>query len=402
MIPVSGNFIEVGFCHKGGSGHYVTVFIFLFILNVAVEDLEKFCTLGHKKRKTLADIIAVAEIFELAAENVVVAAFCVFNSFEISFKLCFFGEGNSVDSGKHFVFFASAPVSAGGGSEFESFDGRDVHKVRSCAKFAEIALFIERKCFAFSSVLINELEFIRLVFHDLFCFFRAHGAFVEFKTGFDDLCHLVFDFFEVINGERFFNVEVIIESVIDSRTDGEFCTGEKMKNSLGHDMGSGVPESFFTIRIVEGEDFNFAVFFDGCTKVTAFAVDFCRTGNSCKSGADALGNLIGGDAVFVFFNVATKGYFNHKFTSCFCGAIKKASPQKLRGEATSSTVPPLFTENLFRTQSSALTRRQRCVRKKLACTRSGDGLSHFSTGGLSESCRPLWEEKLFRFPHQRI
>ena len=270
----------------------------------------------------------------------------------------------------------------------------------ACAKFGEVTLFIEGKSFAFACVLVNKLEFIGLVFHDLFCFLNAHGELVEFKAGFDDFSHFVLNFFEIVNGERLFNVEVIVKSVIDGGADGEFCVREKMENSLCHNMGSGVPESFFAVRIVKSEDLYFTVFFDRGTKVAAFAVDFCSACNSCKAGADALGNLIGGDAVFEFMNVATKGYFNHKFTSCFfAGQNKKASPQKIKGRSFEAPrFHPCLRKIFSALKSSALTRRATVCSPKGLHTLRGWYSANFNRRSFRILTPSLGRKNRFGFP----
>ena len=79
-------------------------------------------------------------------------------------------------------------------------------------------------------------------------------------------------------------------------------------------------------------------------------------------------------------------------------------PKKLRGEALSSTVPPLFTENLFRAQKFRLNAAGNGVFAKVKMLAHAPGMvfGEFQQAFFQNSDALSGKKKSLRFPHQRI
>ena len=89
----------------------------------------------------------------------------------------------------------------------------------------------------------------------------------------------------------FSRIDVVVESVLDSRTDTEFHSGIKFLQSFGKEVSRTVPESVFAFGIVPFEQFEFGVVTDGARQIPFVAVDRRRKDFAGKTGAYGFGNL---------------------------------------------------------------------------------------------------------------
>ena len=71
MIPVTGNAVQVAFCHQRSLGQQIAAFLF-HILNPTLQQLDYTCTFRQQDRQTLADIINSSEVFQITAQFVMV------------------------------------------------------------------------------------------------------------------------------------------------------------------------------------------------------------------------------------------------------------------------------------------------------------------------------------------
>ena len=136
-------------------------------------------------------------------------------------------------------------------------------------------------------------------FELLYCICGSKLKLFKLDIFLDDLLHFGFDLFEILGRERLFDIEIVIESVVDSRSDSELYFGEESFYSLSHDMGSGVAECLFTVLIGECQHLEGSVLVKLCAEVADLAVQFYGTGGLIESHADSLYGISGGNAVFV-------------------------------------------------------------------------------------------------------
>ena len=119
-----------------------------------------------------------------------------------------------------------------------------------------------------------------------------------------DLHHLFFQLVENFRRESHITVDIVEETVLDSRTDGQKGLGIKTHDRLSQHMGRAVPIGVLAVRIVEGQDGQVRVLIDRSTEIDGLAVDLCRAGGFGQSGTDASCDLDGRDAGGEFPNVA--------------------------------------------------------------------------------------------------
>ena len=144
-------------------------------------------------------------------------------------------------------------------------------------------------------MLLTELDLVGL-FHFLELCNSVSGRELElFKSQvlLDYLLHLSLYLLQFFGSEGLFEVEVVVESVVDSRTNSQLSTGVESLYSLSEDVGSGMPEGLFAVECIEGADLKLAVAVDDSADVLYFAVYLYAAGSLVKTHSYALDDLCG-------------------------------------------------------------------------------------------------------------
>ena len=76
---------------------------------------------------------------------------------------------------------------------------------------------------------------------------------------FDDFLHAFFDTLQVFGGEGFRDVEVVVEPVVDGRTDAQLRAWEFLLHCLREHVGAGVADHGTSFRSVGGDGQEFCV-----------------------------------------------------------------------------------------------------------------------------------------------
>ena len=76
---------------------------------------------------------------------------------------------------------------------------------------------------------------------------------------FDDFLHAFFDTLQIFGGEGFRDVEVVVEPIVDGRTDAEFRAREFLLHCLREHVGAGVADHGASFRGVGGDGQEFCV-----------------------------------------------------------------------------------------------------------------------------------------------
>jgi hypothetical protein len=103
---------------------------------------------------------------------------------------------------------------------------------------------------------LDDLALVRLVGEQIQRIGRRHLVADERLIGLDDLGHLGLDRGEVVVAERLAagQFEVVVEPVLDRRTDGELRSLEQLRDRLRHDMRRRVPQHMAAFVAVCGDD----------------------------------------------------------------------------------------------------------------------------------------------------
>ena len=169
-------------------------------------------------------------------------------------QICFFCKCSSVNTGQHFIFLISSPVSSGGGDQFHRFERLGTHQMRTGTKVDIFALLIERNLGVFRKIL-DQFHFVRLFafFHKFNCFIAGKSKSFQLCSLFYDLFHLFFDLVKRLAVKRF-HIKIIIETVLDRRSDRTFRMRIQTFDRLCQHMGCGVAVSCLSGITVKGQN----------------------------------------------------------------------------------------------------------------------------------------------------
>ncbi|MCY1545797.1 hypothetical protein D9M68_817560 [compost metagenome] len=146
-----------------------------------------------------------------------------FHKGSIFFQFFIGREGNAVNTGQHFIFLITAPVSTCDISQFYRFNESGVRDVWSATQIGKATLCIERNAAIFQTV--DQFQFVRILFFgevsDCIRFRYFFTAVTVFLTG--QLFHFLLDLLQVfIRDFLIAQIDIIIETSFDRRTDSEF------------------------------------------------------------------------------------------------------------------------------------------------------------------------------------
>ena len=115
-------------------------------------------------------------------------------------------------------------------------------------------------------------------------------------VAFDDLAHLGFDLFEVVEAEGLVPGEVVIEAVLDGRADGHLGAGEQLLHRLGQHVGGVVADGLQDLGVLPREDLEGAAGVQRPLQVQQLAVQLHQHGLLLQGLGDARGDLATGHA----------------------------------------------------------------------------------------------------------
>ena len=239
VIPVTGSFPQ---CAREDDGrlHFHIPFAGVDLPPVIDEDIFQHHALGQEERESLA-LVHHRKDAEFSAQFGMVALFRLFKHGKVGVHLFFFSKRRAVDTGEHLVLFVAAPVRTRDAGEFERFDLARGRQMRPAAKIGKIALFIERDLLAFGQVFDErDLILFRILRHQFDGVRTGQREPLDGQIALDDLFHFRLDLGKVLRGNRRFEVDIVIEPVVDGRADSEFARGEDRLYRLREHVRGGV------------------------------------------------------------------------------------------------------------------------------------------------------------------
>ena len=83
------------------------------------------------------------------------------------------------------------------------------------------------------------------------------GHFFSYEgfVGLDDFLHFLLDAFEIGRPDRFIEVDIIIEAILDRRAIHEFRLRPEGADSFGHNVSTAMPHYMKTLRVFAGNNF---------------------------------------------------------------------------------------------------------------------------------------------------
>ena len=181
------------------------------------------------------DVVKGVEV-ELAPELAVVALLRLLEPPQMLVELLLREPRGAVDALEHRVALVAPPVGAGGREELEVLHVRGRGHVRPAAEVDEVALPVERDARRRDPFEDLHLERLTALAEEADRFLTRHLLPLERIRGLRDLPHDLFDLHEVFRCERLGFREVVVEAVLDRRTDRDAHGREQTLHRLSHDV----------------------------------------------------------------------------------------------------------------------------------------------------------------------
>ena len=236
------------------------------------------------------------EQIHLAAEFSVVALLGFLDLLQIGVEFFLLGKGGAVDARQHFAVGIAAPIGAGDLHQLErvaDLAGRG--HMRTAAQIEPVALFVDfQRLIRRNSVDQFDLELFALVAKNLLRLVARPHFLGERLVARDDLAHFLFDRRKIFGREWLVAEKVVIESVLDHRSDGDLRAGPERLHRFGEHMRRIVADQFERARIVSGEEFDLGVMLDRIGQIGNLAVQRHGDGALGERGRNALGDIEAG------------------------------------------------------------------------------------------------------------
>jgi len=169
---------------------------------------------------------------------------------QVIIELALVRKAGAVDALQHLVLLAAAPVGSGDLGQLERLDLTGLLEVRPGAQVGEIALAVKRDYGVFRE-LVDQLDLVGFFFfqHQLPRLGTGQLEAFQGQIGLDDLLHLILDLFQIIGREGVFAVKIVIEAILDRRTDGQARLREQLFDGVRQDVRRGVAKGLAIGRI---------------------------------------------------------------------------------------------------------------------------------------------------------
>lgn len=107
-------------------------------------------------------------------------------------------------------------------------------------------------------------------------------------------------------------VNIVIESVLDSRTDAEFHIGEELLKSLGEQVSRTVPESMLAFGVIPFEEPEGSILLNRAREIPFLFVNGCGEHFPCQLRREAARDFKRSDtALELFHRLVGKSNINH-------------------------------------------------------------------------------------------
>ncbi len=236
-----------------------------------------------------------------------VALLRLFEDHEVFVEHRLLREGDAIDTGQLRALLVAAPVGAGQGGQLDGLDDIGVHQVRSAAQVREGSVLIIGNGSVFQFA--DQLALVRIAF--LFEMLErvrlGNGDTLESLLLAGQFEHLLLYLREVSLGEGLaIHVDIIIEAILDGRSDAELDTRIQGFEGFRHQVGRGVPENPAGIFILPFQELHGRIGRNRAGKVHHDVV-YLGGQNLCRqSRTDALCDFIRGDPFVVGAHVTVR------------------------------------------------------------------------------------------------
>ena len=291
MIPVTWCHVKILVSDMRSDNLLITI-VFLNLCKILLKAVTQSCTSWEPHRETFANHVGEHEKLKFTTEFAVVTFLRFLKKNEVFLKFFLLREGDTVDTCELLAVFITTPVSASDWSELHCLDAWCIRDMRSAAQISETSWFII--CYGTVFKLIDKLYFVLIAFlGEIFqCVGLANVNTLKCLFFLGKLEHLFLDLHKVFFGQcHVAGVDVIVETVLDSRTYAEFHAFVKLLDSLSHEVSRRVPHCSFSLRVVPCKQLNISVLVDWTSCIPHLVIHLCWQHVASQAFADAFGNV---------------------------------------------------------------------------------------------------------------
>ena len=256
-LQVPGNLVEMPLGDMRGLNEGVPVAA-VHLAGVVLHGVDDCGTLGMEDRQAGTDFVREGEQVHFGAQLAVVALGGLLQPGQVCLQVLLGGPGGAVDALKHGILFVASPVGRGRTHQFEALNVASIGQVGPAAKVLPHRVPVTIEVVVHGQLTTSgylcgfltadfgllgpyQLQFVGLTLFFGTGLFLTHHPPLEALGGFDDPLHPLLDLLEIVGSEGLLNIEVVVEPVLDHRADSQFGIRPDFLDSLGHDMGRGVP-----------------------------------------------------------------------------------------------------------------------------------------------------------------
>ena len=268
--------------------HEAVVVLAMHFAGVILHRVDHSGALRMEHSQARTDLVREGEQIHFRAELAVVTLGGLLKASLICLEVLLSGESRAIDALQHRIGFASAPVCGCRTLDLERLDIASVRQVRSAAQIlphhiaVTVDVVIEAQFLAtdfgggfwieVGFLVFDEFNLVRLI--GLFCqsLLFGHHAAAEGLGGLDNALHALFDLFKIVRSERSLDIEIVIETVFDDRTDAELGIRTDLLHGLCHNVGCGVTHDGQAIFAVQCNRFHDVAVAQFGIQVAGFAV----------------------------------------------------------------------------------------------------------------------------------
>ena len=171
---------------------------------------------------------------ELLADFTVVALRGLFQALQVGAQGFLIGPRGTINALQHLVVAVAAPVRACGFHQLEVMAETHVRHVRTAAHIDIFFMMIQARLVIMSNVFVKNRNFIAFAaLHEGFTrFVPAHFLLDDIVVFLGELMHTFFERVDIFLGQGVVEVYVIVEAIIDNRTDSHFGVGPQLFDSM--------------------------------------------------------------------------------------------------------------------------------------------------------------------------
>ena len=287
-MQVAGGLVQAALGDVRGL-HEAVVVLTVHLTRVVLHRVDHRGALGVEHGQTGSDLLREGEQVHLGAELAVVALGSLLQAGLVGLEVFLGGPRGAVDALHGGVLLGSAPVGGGGTLDLERLDEAGVRQVRSAAQVlpdgvaVTVDVVVEAQLLAgdlggggrveVRFLVLDQLDLEWLVGLLLEGLLLGDHTAAEGLGGLDDALHVLFDRLQVVRGEGFVDLEVVVEAVLDDRADAQLHVREQLLDRLGHDMRGGVAHDAEAVFGIDRDGFDRVAVAERRAQVAQFAVE---------------------------------------------------------------------------------------------------------------------------------